>query len=1211
MNFGQLLQSIKDYFNPTQVGSASSPRPNFWTTPATQGLANVQKFIENPAPITFHFADQIQNPVLRTVASVPQSILNVPSDILTSGNQLGTDIRTGQISNPRILVSDVARAALPIATIATMGGVGTAAKAIGAKTIGQLLKEGTITGAKYGAGFGGLTGAESGRNIENPIDYAKNLALNIGTGAGYGAAFGAGTGIAFKGIPEAIKAYKASPLADESGFIGAKQPIAGVSGKTGKVPSTPTVSEILSGQPKQTTLKPELFKQLTDMGYSNEQLGKIGNREAQKIILNNTAPFEHSSFVSPEVPTTAVPSVAKQTGAAAEIASAQGSKFNDFFSQVKNTSQDFATRFQKFVGAQKASDIEGIVARKKFAGLGNQGLDAILSYQKGNKGFAPVKSFFDSWYKQLNSAGIKFNYKANYLPQLWADSADVVQQKLGKTLGQKPSFTMESLIKDYQEGIKAGLTPRFQTVGDLAGWYESTARKALANKDFFTSLIKSGEIMPSTKAPSDWVTLDNEHFPRYVSQIPGGGNYSGSYSAPAPIAETINNYLRPVDQTIGAIAGATSRSKNIVLSSGIPYTGINFHGINIWWRNLAVSKNPISAAVKGAYWLVNPGAAEKHLMGNAENLAFAKKMVKEGNLTLTTEEHAFDRLKTPNVGNILSRGVKGLNDAQQKLFEHPLFNQIIPSMKVDYAKQIYQDFLKKGIAEPEALKLAGEITNNAFGGINYEAIGRSRSMQGFIRMVILAPDWAETSLRLGKGTIQGLIHFQDPKFAPYRTLVRNLIGSYFAANIANKIFSGHYMWENDGNNLFNIDTGTSTADGKKRFIRPFGTAADFVRIPVEAAVGAAKGDFTGFTNTLGNRLSTPLAAAERILTDTDYTGSPVGVRGTDRYGRPMSPTDRVLGITSVLAAAGTPQEVPALLDVAAGKSNMEQALERTIEAPIKYQGGAYTDAQKTLVSDLQNAGLSGDTISAVLKAKRQSSSTSGSSTTPTVNPVNNPNAPVLFTGSLPSGTPKSGGYLPMGNASPKTIKDILAKKQATADTNKLISDVEQGNGGYSALTPQQKSQIYQSKGITPDMVNNWYVSQLKSSPAADRASFIMNQLSPNFASLYSSGVLTTDVAKELQRQGFVPSADELMKTVKLTDPYYKAKAQTTLKIKLAKNSASTMKKLLSSSTSQSKKVSTMLAKSSKVKVKKPKTIKIKYPKVATSKLRKVKIPRYA
>ncbi len=1208
MNFGQLLQSIRDYFNPTQVGSASNPKANFWTTPAAQGLANVQKFIENPAPITFDFANKIQNPVLRTVASIPQSILNVPSDILTSGNQLGTDIRTGQISNPRIFASDIARATLPIATIATMGGVGTAAKAIGAKTIGQLLKEGTITGAKYGAGFGGLTGLESGRDIQSPIDYGTNLAKNIGVGAGYGAVFGAGTGLAFKGLPAAYRAYKASPLADESGFIGAKQPIAGTGSKTAKVPGSPSVTEILQGQAKQTGLKPELQKQLTDMGYSNEQLGTITNREAQKIILNNTAPFEHSSFVQPEAPTVAMPSAAKQAGATAEIASAQGSRFNDFFSQVKNTPEDFATRFQKFVGAQKSSDLEGVIARKSFSNLNQKGLDAIISYQKGQKAgeLAPVKTFFDNWFNQLNKAGINFNYKQDYLPQLWADSMDVVQQKLGRTLGQKPTFTMESIIKDYQEGIKAGLTPRFKTIGELAGWYESTARKALANKQFFSGLIKSGEILPATKAPSDWVALDNEHFPRYVSKVPGGGQYAGSYSAPAPIAEVINNYLRPADATIAAVSGATSRMKNVVLSSGIPYTGINFHGGNIWWRNLAISKNPISAAIKGAYWLINPGAAEKHLMGNAENLAFAKKMVKEGGLTLTTEEHAFDRLQTPTMGNILSRGAKGISDAQQKLFEHPLFNQVIPSMKVDYAKQIYQDFIKKGMTDAEASRLAGEITNNAFGGINYEAIGRSRTMQGLIRTVILAPDWAETSIRLGKGAVQGMVHFTDPKYAPYRTMVRNLIGFYVASNVANKILSGHYMWENDGNNLFNIDTGTATSDGKERFVRPFGTAADFVRIPLEAAVGAAKGDFTGFTNTLGNRLSTPLAAAERLLTDTDYAGNPVGVRGKDRYGKDMTLGQRAIGISSVIAGATTPQEVPAMLDVLAGKSNMEQALARTIEAPIKYQGGAYTESQKQLVRDLQNAGLSGDTINAVLNAKKQSSNTSS---TPTVKTVTGANTPILFTGNLPSGAPK-GGYLPMGNASPKTIKDILAKKQATSDTNKLISDIEQGNGGYSAITSQQKSQIYQSKGITPDMVTNWYVSQLKSAPAADRASYIMNQLNPNFASLYSSGVLTTDVAKELQRQGYIPSADQLMKTVKLTDPYYKAKAQTTLKIKLAKNQATTMKKLLASSTSQSKKVSTMLSRANKIKYKKPKKIKIKYPKITVSKLRKVKIPKY-
>jgi len=87
-------RNVGNYFNPQSNGGQ-----NFWSTPVAQGLGNMQQFAQNAPRFNFSqdLTKNIQNPIQKYGAQlalgIPESILNVPSDSLRAGSQLGLDFR--------------------------------------------------------------------------------------------------------------------------------------------------------------------------------------------------------------------------------------------------------------------------------------------------------------------------------------------------------------------------------------------------------------------------------------------------------------------------------------------------------------------------------------------------------------------------------------------------------------------------------------------------------------------------------------------------------------------------------------------------------------------------------------------------------------------------------------------------------------------------------------------------------------------------------------------------------------------------------------------------------------------------------------------------------------------------------------------------------------------------------------------------------------
>lgn len=661
-------------------------------------------------------------------------------------------------------------------------------------------------------------------------------------------------------------------------------------------------------------------------GLSKEAVEKIKvSIERGEVSIDDLLPNVETSVKNAGDMFDALPTIAddvKSRDTAATMTEINGKK------GVEGFEKELKAQFEDWVDTRAAANIDEVAARKAFRDLDGLGMQAIDDIQSGKKvqGLDDIRKFFDDHFKTLKEAGYNINYKKNYLPQLWQESEERVLEVFQRRLGTRPSFTMETIFKSYKEGIEAGLTPRFQSVSELAGWYQHRVTKALADKNWFNYLADNTLIVPHTAdAPRGWKSIDSDVFPTRLVKTTDGKLIVSPYVAPPALADAINNYLRTPTGFWANFARFAVIVKNIVLSAGVPGTGINAHGVNIFVRNVISARNPFSAFWRGFGYMLYPSLADRYI---GRSLKMAQFAVRHG-MRITTEEHVFGEIVQEITDGIVKQAGKKFLEVQRKLFEEPLFNKIIPALKIQYFETVYTE-LAQNYSQREAGRLAAEITNNSLGGINYDALGRSKELQNTLRSFILAPDWAETTLKLGGNIAKSLVG-KGKLGQQYRVMARNTVMAYMSASLTNKLISGHWMHENEAGHTFEIEIGTDS-EGKIRYLRPFGTAVDFVRIPFDVVAALAKGDVSSIPRVVRNRLSPVFASGVGLLYNIDWAGRTI--YGNDKFGNPQTAWQQIGNIWNNLP--GMPPYVRAPIDLATGKAGPEQAFMSAFEFPFRY-----------------------------------------------------------------------------------------------------------------------------------------------------------------------------------------------------------------------------------------------------------------------------------
>jgi len=870
------------------------------------------------------------------VRSIVQDIINIPSNVGGGLYQIGTGDVSGGLGR-------LGQGALDIATTFYTGGLGKGAiKGIQKVTLGGALK-----------GLEGQALETAGKGL-----IRKEVAKGALGGAGIGAAYG---------ITNTLQDLDKIPPQNQTDYL-MKNIITGgaLGGLTGGLIKLQAAKSAINDINK---IETDVLKSIATKNYADLVSAPL-DKQGRYVI----------DYVSEDLKEASLKAVAGK----------QQTWFGRALKPVKTLGGGMENAFQDWVNTRNATGVYSYLKFKEFRNYVDNGIQGILDFEKDATKFPGLKKYFDDMHSTLVKAGIlkqgQYFDEVNYLPLLFDNTSAEIAQAFEKKrrLSTKPSFTFERVLQGYNEGIEMGLKPRFNNVAEIAQWYEKTARKAIADKNFFNTLISNSWVVPSRLAPKEWVELD-AGFPRYQARSKDG-LVEDRYAAPPEFAEVINNYLGNRDKGFLAATGRFFDGvKQRLLTAGIPLTGINFHGFSTLMRyTFGSGKNTFTSIAQGLYFMINPNAALRRMEKSLEILPEAVKAglvvsEKAPKLALYSKKQLTQEIEREFKDKGFVRANAGrIWNWYKEIVEDPLMEKIIPAYKIETWRNTYNTY-KTYMPDNLARKRAAEFTNNLLGGLNYDEMGRSAEVRNIMKFLLLAPDWFETNATILKRVGQSFWD-RDKSFRAYRRFAVNFLGSYVFFNAINKAMSGKYMWENEPGQKFSVDTGTKDSQGNTRYIQIYGTGVDFLRLPVDVIDGLVNDDPGVISRLARNRLSPLGSTLVSFYSNTDYAGRPI--YGTDKFGNPLTPTQTALGISSL---AGQAIGIPTIFGeptrnvaeyILTGKSvPLERSLVEAVDLPVRYkaQVSDITKLQRQRTEDrksLEQAIINNDVVTAQSLSKK-------------------------------------------------------------------------------------------------------------------------------------------------------------------------------------------------------------------------------------------------
>lgn len=359
---------------------------------------------------------------------------------------------------------------------------------------------------------------------------------------------------------------------------------------------------------------------------------------------------------------------------------------------------------------------------------------------------------------------------------VWKGDEQATRKIMGEqswnSLQTRPSFTKQRVIPTYFDGIQAGFVPRDLDFASLTAAHERAFRQALSARALISTLHSgkasdgrplaviseaSAKVVPEPGAedaaymirpnikPGDpvsdyrlidhaalrgwrWATNDSEGNPIFVQ---------GDMLVHPQIYQHLKNNLTPsaIQQFQLTVGGKTFRPGAAVLHVGqeiksgiLSFSG--FHqttlGIHALEHRTAPAFMPEINTAEGSVdrKLINSGLMVAHY--NAAE-AFGEGVQSHGLIT-----------KIPGIGPAYAA------------YTDYLFKDYLPRLKMAMAKhalernqQRYGDKLSK----QQIYNLTADQANAAFGGLNYRVLGRNRTFQDALRLVLMAPDFTEARAR--------------------------------------------------------------------------------------------------------------------------------------------------------------------------------------------------------------------------------------------------------------------------------------------------------------------------------------------------------------------------------------------------------------------------------------------------------------------------------
>lgn len=409
-----------------------------------------------------------------------------------------------------------------------------------------------------------------------------------------------------------------------------------------------------------------------------------------------------------------------------------------------------------------------------------------------------IRSMFDDLFKEGRAMGILDHAWTNYVPQVWEKDSPFRRGLLSAIDNSKfqtnPSFAKQRFYDTYFEGENAGKTPKNKDVGFLVGNYVKSFQEAIAARKFAKGLfdgiatdgrplavpegkiarvIKEGgeasayavsahgkgrgrllniDLMDRLNIPydektitendkartdtSDYKEINHPAFRKWAFSLKGPDGNPVFVESDARVHPDIAKRLEAIytkswfreNKPASLFMKGQSFVKQVILS--VPA----FHYVQEGWHATAHMVNPLDREIWSGQRLkeaMNDPIVEKGMQRGL--------MLYDRNMSINAAEGMTGLTKLPKVGAYL------------QMVQNHLFNTYIPGLKATMFKDALARNNKRYAGQVEAGKITKdqltELTaaqaNAAFGGLNYEWMGRDKTAQDVFRVAALAPDFLE------------------------------------------------------------------------------------------------------------------------------------------------------------------------------------------------------------------------------------------------------------------------------------------------------------------------------------------------------------------------------------------------------------------------------------------------------------------------------------
>jgi hypothetical protein len=419
---------------------------------------------------------------------------------------------------------------------------------------------------------------------------------------------------------------------------------------------------------------------------------------------------------------------------------------------------------------------------------------------------------------EARDAGLLKDGVENYLMHVWADNPAQLRKVAAEanwtSLSTNPSFTKQRTIPTYFEGIQKGLVPKDLDFASLTAAHERAFRQALAARAYIKTL--------STAKASDGRPLATVS-PASAKELPPSETKPDAAYLIKPNLRAGDNFAdyRPVDHPAlrgWRWAGNDSEGKPIIVQGDMLVHPEIYRPLK---NNLTPSAIQ-SFEVQIGKQSFRPGAAVMKASTELKHAILSFSAFHQTTLGVHALEHRVAPAMMPDIDleNPVHRGLidHGLMvahyDANEAFgegvasgglvtkipgigplyhaYSDYLFKDYLPRVKMamaTHAMERNQQRYRGQLSQDQIYSLTADQANAAFGGLNYRALGRNRTLQDVLRLTLMAPDFLEAR---GRFVGQAVKPYGREQAA---ALVIGAAAFYTAGRILNTLLDGDPHWD--------------------------------------------------------------------------------------------------------------------------------------------------------------------------------------------------------------------------------------------------------------------------------------------------------------------------------------------------------------------------------------------------------------------------------